>query len=177
VAQLSKSAELRKEEQAESELFQRQLREAGEIRLLWMKAPDPDESRTPRHEANIRLSDWRKTKESTADSRERRLARRILSHLLVESVEAAQANLRERRDYALAISNFQLARAIEPQNSNLAYELARVYALNRDKKMAIQVLEEAVGLGFKDAARIKSDEAFSALSEQPRFQKLLVGLN
>lgn len=176
-AQLRKSAELRKEEQAEGELFQRQLREAGEIRMLWMKAPDPDESRTPRYEANVRLNDWRKKKELTTDSRERRLARRILSHLLVESYEAAQANLREQKDYSLAIGNFQLARAIEPQSPNLAYELARVYALNRDKKMAIQVLEEAVGLGFKDPARIKSDEAFSALSGEARFQKLLLKLN
>lgn len=52
-----------------------------------------------------------------------------------------------------------------------------MYALNRDKKAALQTLDEAVALGFKDQARIKSDEAFAVLAGEARFQKLLLGMN
>jgi len=49
--------------------------------------------------------------------------------------------------------------------------------LKRQKKPALQYLEEAVTLGFKDSTRLKADDAFSSLTEEPRFQKLVAGLN
>jgi dienelactone hydrolase len=41
--QVSKSDELKKEASKEEELYRQQLREAGEIRMLWMKLPNPEE--------------------------------------------------------------------------------------------------------------------------------------
>jgi dienelactone hydrolase len=173
--QVSKTAELKKEVSTEEELYRRQLREAGEIRMLWMKPPNPDETVLPRSQATVRLADWRKKKELTVDSRDRRLARRILSHLTVESFETAQASLRNN-DYNQALTNLQLAKEIDPKNANTAFEIARVYALNRQKKPALQSLEEAVSLGFKDASRLKAEIAFSSLSDEPRYQKLLAAI-
>ena len=66
---------------------------------------------------------------------------------------------------------------IDPKNPNVHYEIARIYALKRQKKPALQYLEEAVTLGFKDSTRLKADDAFSSLTEEPRFQKLVAGLN
>jgi predicted esterase len=176
VEKLKKSADLKKEIRSEEESFQRQLREAGEIRAAWLKVPDPDEARLPRHEAIVRLGELRKKKEAETNSPDRRLARRIISHLLIESIEAAQANLRSG-DYNSALTNYELAHEADPKNANLAYEIARVYALKKQKKSALQSLEEAVSLGFKDISRLKAEDAFSLLVEEPRYQKLISTMN
>ena len=173
--QVSKSAELKKEVSTEEDLYRRQLREAGEIRMLWMKPPNPDETGLPRSQATVRLADWRKKRDLTVDSRDRRLARRILSHLTIESFETAQANLRSS-NYTEALANFQLAKEIDPKNANTAFEIAKVYALNKQKKPALQSLEEAVSLGFKDVSRLKAETAFSSLSDEPRYQKVLAAI-
>jgi dienelactone hydrolase len=170
--QLKKSADLKKEEKAEEEFYRRQLREAGEIRQAWLKSPEPDEASLRRHEPTIRLAEWRKKKEMANDSADRRLARRIISHLLIESSEAAQASLRSK-DYNLALASFQLAHEADPKSPNIVFEIARVYALKRQKKFALQSLEEAVALGFKDVTRLKSDDAFASISDEPGYLKLL----
>ncbi|HKE59257.1 MAG TPA: hypothetical protein VKB46_21255 [Pyrinomonadaceae bacterium] len=172
---LRKSPELKREKKAEEELHQRQLREAGEIRMLWLKPYDLDASRNYRAEATARLADWRKKKDLEIDSADRRLARRILSHTLIQSIEAGQASLTQK-DYMGALTNYELARQADPKNSNLAFETARIYALKGEKKSALQTLEESVSLGFKDLSRLKGEEAFAPLSDEPRFQKLLTTL-
>jgi poly(3-hydroxybutyrate) depolymerase len=171
--QLQKGFDSKKEEKADEELVRRQLREAGEIRSLWMKTLIPDDSGSSRYEAKSRLSEWRRKKDVADDSRERRLARRILSHLLVQSFEAAQTAISQGKDYSTALSNYQFAREIDPKNFSVVYEIARMHALKRDKKPAIEALENAAELGFKDVARMKSEEAFNILATEPRFQKLL----
>jgi len=173
--QLAKSDPLRKEEKAQAEVYLKQLREAGEIRALWMKPFDAEQSRSFRAEATVRIADWRKKRESTTDSSDRRLARRILSQLMVESYESAQPSL-AAKDYNQALANFQLGQAIDPKNANLSFEIARMYGLKRQKKSAIESLEQAVELGFKDAERIKSEEAFAEFADDPRYQKLLSSL-
>jgi hypothetical protein len=174
--QLSKSAEVKKESSVEEDLYRRQLREAGEIRMLWMKAPEPDSSLTSRSQASARLAELRKTREQPTDTKDRRLARRILSHLTIESYETAQASLRNN-DYTTALANYELVKEIDPKSPNVLYEIARIHALRREKKPALQFLEEAVTLGFKDLARLKTDAAFSPFKEDPRFLKLLSGLS
>lgn len=174
--QLKKSAQLRKQEKTEEDLFQRQIREAGEIRMLWLKSPEPDAVSVPRHDATIRLAEWRKKKDAADASPDRRLARRIISHLLIEAYETAQASLRNK-DYDSALANLQLAHETEPKGANLVYEIARVYGLKRQRKPALDSLEKAVTLGFKDLSRLKSDDAFVTLSDDPRLQKLLASLS
>ena len=174
--ELLKSPELKREKKAEEDLHQRQLREAGEIRMLWLKPIDPDDSRAYRAEAKAKLADWRKKKDAEIDSAERRLARRILSHTLIQSIEAAQANLTQK-DYSGALINYELARQADPKNFNLAYETARVYALKGEKNSALQTLEESVSMGFKDLSRLKGEEAFNTFSDEPRFQRLLANLS
>ena len=176
VEQLKKSADLKKEIRSEEDSFKRQLREAGEIRAAWLKVPEPDEARVPRHDAMIRLGEWRKKKDAETNSADRRLARRIISHLLIESIESAQANLRSG-DYNSALTNYELAHEADPKNANLVYEIARVYALKKQKKSALQSLEEAVSLGFKDISRLKAEDAFSLLADEPRYQKLISTMN
>ena len=169
--QLSKSNELKKDEKIQDAAFKQQLTEAGEIYSLWMKAPDPDEVRSSRYDASSRIAVYRKTRDESADSAERRLARRVLSQLLIQAIESAQAALRNNK-VDLAVVNFQLAKQIDTKNPNLVFELARVFALKRDKRSTLETLEEAVSLGFKDLGRLKSEVAFGFVSADPRFRKL-----
>jgi len=174
--QLNDSEELKKEIKTEEELYRRQLREAGEIRTLWMQAPDPEQSTPSRTVASSRLLEWKKKRELPVDSKDRRLARRILTQLLIEAFETSQASLR-KNDYATALTNLQLAKEVDPKNANAAYEIARIYALKRQKKSALQSLEEAVSLGFKDVSRLKAEEAFSEITNDPRYQKLVASIS
>jgi predicted esterase len=171
---LKSSSELKRELRSEAELARRQAQVTTEIKTLWMKAAAEDET-PPRQEARGRLEDWRKKRELPVDSAERRLARRILFGLFVGAYETANAAARQK-NYGAAAANLELARAVDPKNPNLAYELARVYALEGQKSRALQTLEEALRLGFKDGARLTSDAAFGALAVEERFQKIVSAL-
>jgi tetratricopeptide (TPR) repeat protein len=174
--QRNNTEEVKKEARSEEELYRRQLREAGEIRMSWMQAPDPEQTTPSRSEAASRLLDWRKKRDLPVDSKDRRLARRILTQLLIEAFETSQASIR-KNDYTTALTNLQLAKEIDPKNSNAAYEIARIYALKRQKKSALQSLEEAFSLGFKDLSRLKAEEAFAEITGDPRYQKLVASIS
>jgi tetratricopeptide (TPR) repeat protein len=172
---LRESADYKKEVKTEEDSFRRQLREVGEIRMDWFKQPDADSAGLPRHETTLRISEWRNKKESTKDSSERRLAGRIVSQILISSIEESQASLR-KNDYNVALANLELAHEVDQKNANVVFEIARIYALKREKKSAMQFLEQAVSLGFKDVARLKAENAFSTVVEDPRYQKILATL-
>ena len=175
LAGLLNSPELKKQLQQESELYKRQLKETYEINQLWTRPQPPNEEEPSfRTQARSRIRDWNKKKDASEDSKDRRLARRIISSLRVGANESARGDL-SSKNYSAAISNIELVRAIDPKSANAAYELARALALNNDKKVALSTLEEAVELGFKDTERLKSDTAFASLTNDPRFQKLLSG--
>lgn len=171
--ELRRSDEFKKAVRTEDGLIRRQFREAEVIRSLWLKPAEPDDLRLPRQDAALRIREWRKKKDATNDSPDRRLARRILSQLFIGSFESAQASLTQSKDYTLALTHYQLAQEIDPKNYNLAYEIARILALKRERKPALQALELAVSLGFKDVSRLKSEEAFALLEGEAGFQKLL----
>jgi dienelactone hydrolase len=172
-ARLKSSSGLKSELQTEAELARRQTQAASEIRTLWTKRAEGDETPTPRQEARDRLADRRKKSALAEDSSERRLSRRVLFELLIGAYESANAAVSRRKDYEAAAADLELARAVEPKDANLAYELARVYALGGQKRPALQALEEAVGLGFKDGGRLTSDAAFASVSRESRFQKIV----
>jgi Tfp pilus assembly protein PilF len=127
-----------------------------------MQAPDPEQSTPSRTVASSRLLEWKKKRELPVDSKDRRLARRILTQLLIEAFETSQASLR-KNDYTTALTNLQLAKEVDPKNANAAYEIARIYGLKRQKKSALQSLEEA------DLARLSRTCHVSRLKK--RFQK------
>jgi predicted esterase len=171
-ARVKGSRELKSELQTESELARRQAQAASGVRALWAKRAEDDEQPTPRLEARARLAELRKKGGLAEDSAERRLARRVLSELLIGAYEEANAAASRRKDYETASAALELARGVEPKDANLAYELARLYALGGRKRYALDALEEAVKLGFDDGARMTSDSAFASLSREQRFQKL-----
>jgi dienelactone hydrolase len=172
--QLKNSKELKKEIESEAEIIKRQTQIAAEIVSLWTQKTD-GEALNPQQDARGKLNDWRKKSDSSTDTSERRLARRLLFGLSARAIETGNFQLQEK-NYALAAAQFEFARVVNPQNPFLAYELARAYALNKQKKAALDALEEAVALGFKNIERIKSDEAFANIAQETRFQKLISGI-
>ena len=138
-----------------------------------MRTRSPDEDLTSRSEARSRIRDWNKKKDVSEDSKDRRLARRIISSLRVGGYESARDALRGK-NYSVAVDNLEMVRAIDPTSANAAYELARALALNNEKRAALSSLEDAIQLGFKDNERLKSDPAFTLLTTESRFQKLLI---
>lgn len=174
--QLKNSDEMKKEAQSEGELIKRQSQTINEIVSLWMNKSDSSgENSNSRQEARSKLNDWRKKSEAATDSSDRRLARRLLFGLFISAVESGSFQL-QQKNYDLASAQFEFARAIDPKNVSAAYQLARIYAFARQKKMALQTLEEAVELGFQNVEMIKSDEAFTTISQESRFQKLVSGM-
>jgi hypothetical protein len=176
LAELKAFSELKKQLQQESELHRRQLKEVYEIRGLWMKPRLPDEDLSSRSAARGRIRDWIRKKDANDDSKERRLARRILASLRVGGYESAREAMHSK-NYSVAVANMELVQVVDPTSPNAMYELARALALNNDKRGALSALEEAVQLGFKDAARMKNEPAFSSLTSDARFQKLVSSLN
>lgn len=172
VERLKNSREVKSEIRSESEMARRQAQETAEIRSLWTGRPDDDEHPSPRHDARGRLADWRRKGTLAEDSAERRVARRVLSGLLIGAYEEANGAVARRKDYGAAASALELARGVEPKDASLAYELARLYALGGRKRRALETLEEAIELGFKDGGRLASDAAFASVSREPRFTKM-----
>jgi dienelactone hydrolase len=171
--QLRASAEFKKEVRNEKDLATRQLKDTVEINTLWQKTrsmsgDDPD----PRQEARDRLAEMRRRDEAATDTPERRLARRTLFGIYVGAIETSGA-LTAQKSYSAAASWLELARAASTKDPCIAYQLARVYALDGRKKDALQMLEESFKFGFTNLTLLKQDEAFASLAREPRFQKLL----
>ncbi|MBV9959297.1 MAG: hypothetical protein JO360_12805 [Acidobacteria bacterium] len=130
--------------------------------------------------ATRRISDevgvWRQRAQAPADSAERRLARRILDQVFIETYETALYVNERRRDYPMMIANLEVRRLVSPQNSNALLELARAFALGKRKKEALNTLRQAVSNGFNDCARIKQAE-WKSLREEPDFQEIVKRMN
>ena len=118
------------------------------------------------------VESWRQKAKAAADSNERRLARRVLGQVFVETYEAALYVNERQKDYKTMIANLELTRLINPQNSNTLLELARAYALGDRKKDALNTLEEAVKNGFSDCAQIIGKVEWTNLRSDKQFQKI-----
>jgi len=64
-----------------------------------------------------------------------------------------------------------------PENKMVRYNLACSYALTGQKEKAIQAIEQAVELGYRDAEHLRQDHDLDAIKSDPRFQALLLRLS
>ena len=104
--------------------------------------------------------------------RERRdpAAARMLNALEVQTgFYLPREMMRERHDYRRAVFFLTIAGAIDPDDPQLAYALARANALGGWRDPAIRSLERAVALGFHDAARLETEEDLASLRNDPAF--------
>jgi len=127
-----------------------------------------------------RSSEWWKKKikkaseigKWTPDLDHQLMAERVLDSLWRNGYERAWlASLRQ--DYKTAVYFAEIAALVMPESSEVLYNLARMYAFNRQQQQAIKTLQTAVRLGLKSGPKIEKDEAFNELRQLPELKSIL----
>jgi tetratricopeptide (TPR) repeat protein len=77
------------------------------------------------------------------------------------------------KNYAKAIHHFEVARRINPQDQLTLYNLACAYALNGQKREAVEALERSVESGFDDHEYIEQDKDFDSIRDEPSYRELI----
>jgi predicted esterase len=172
-AQLRETKEVKRALEEENSQVRQQQRITGELVALLDKRQDPDEGAIAAVDFRRSIADLRKTARGAEDTGERRVARRVLHQMFARYYEGA-LNQRERRDnYALAAATLEIAAEIAADNPHVFYELACTYALNRERRKALEALKKAVEKGFDDPARLDAEEAFKSIQGDAAYKEIL----
>jgi tetratricopeptide (TPR) repeat protein len=110
---------------------------------------------------------------ATEDSASRRTARRVLDGVYISSVETASAAVQSGTRIDEALNFLELADAMRPKNASVSYLRAQIFAIDGQKKKALDALAKAVEFGLKDRERIESDKRFDSIRNMPEFQAIL----
>src|SRR5207249_2610113 len=100
------------------------------------------------------------------------VARRVLSAGQVSLFQDEDVRV-DRKDYATAAAELEVASVITPGRPGIFYELARVYSLAREKKKALESLKKAVESGFTNADAIEKDASFAPLRGEAEYGKII----
>jgi dienelactone hydrolase len=114
----------------------------------------------------------KKRSEEKSAGADRTIARRVLNQFFVLLSEEARS-LVERKSYAEAARNLQIAAEIAPDSPRVFYSLARAYSLKNEKGRAIEALTRAVEKGFNDATAIEGDKDLEALRNEAGYKMIL----
>ena len=131
-----------------------------------------DERRQALADLQKNLAALKKKSDAPPGSFDRTVARRVINQFFVYLSESASIQ-QQRRQYAAAAENLQLATLIAPDNPRLLYNLACAHALNRDRRNALEALRRAVAKGFKDAAAIEGDKDLESLRDDPAYKQIV----
>lgn len=121
------------------------------------------------------VSDLTKQSEQTKDPNDRRVARRVLQSLLVDTYEAVNA-LYQKKNYASIPGKLELAAAIRPRDARVFYDLAVAYSRIGNKGKSLAALSRAIENGFTDVVKIEQNDDFAALRNEAEYKRLLAGL-
>jgi dienelactone hydrolase len=171
-----RSDELRKAMREEGRQIAMQAKHAAFILSLGAKLMSAEEKITVLPELRNYLAYLQKDAGEKVDGSERRIARRALGQVFAQAYEAGLFTFERAKKYDLALINYELANEINPQSPRVPYDRARVYALSGQMKKALEFLEKAAGLGFKNWPEMEAEKAFEKLRQEERFRKLLAGM-
>jgi tetratricopeptide (TPR) repeat protein len=177
LAQLKETAEVKQGLREERDQIRRQQELTGQLIAFQERRKDVETRAVAFGEFKRVLGDLRKKSRETVDSIERRIARRTLHDVFAFYHEGAENLMKRRRDYPIAISNLEIASEIAENSSQVVYELATAYALNGEKKKALDALRRAVERGFKDIALMNSNPALEAVRKESEYQKILESIS
>jgi len=169
-AELKESKEYRKALKAEERAIARQQELMAKILSL---ARDLNGSGRQDALASLRdsITDLRTRGAAAQDSDERRVARRVLQGATVQAWEQSSVR-REKKDYTGAATELELADLINPDNPEVLYSLAGLYALANDRGRAMSCLKKAVENGLADRRRLETDPSFDSIRERADFRAL-----
>ncbi len=161
----------------EKSSFDEQQRTASKIIAMSAELLDASGKSAALKKVSDDLEIWRQRAKASADSGNRRLARRILDQISGDTYETALYVNERQKDYEMMIANLELTRLVNPQSPNVLFELARAFALGNRKKDALNTLEQAVKNGFTACARISNRAEWASLRGDKGFQNILSRMN
>jgi len=127
-------------------------------------------------DAGLRLSSLlaklQKSARVDQDSSDRRVARRVTEGQFILFVEQGR-ELQNQQRYDDAVRKLQIAAELGPERSGVFVMLASAYAMQGDKKKALQTLKTAVEKGFTDRAAIINNSAFNSVRTDPAYLQLI----
>jgi poly(3-hydroxybutyrate) depolymerase len=106
------------------------------------------------------------------DSGDRRVARRVIGSVSIESMERGRSLMQER-DYGAAARLYETAVLIRPENAGSWYSLAVAQAGAGNHKRAVEAFEQAVEHGFRDVQRVEQEPLLAKMRREGRYQALL----
>ncbi|MDQ2856919.1 MAG: dienelactone hydrolase family protein [Acidobacteriota bacterium] len=110
------------------------------------------------------------------DTSERRIARRVVEGLVVQLFEEGMDELQRQKRYGSAARSFQMVSEINPDRPGAFYYMAAAYALNGEKKKALEALQSAIQKGFTDRVAVTSNTAFDSIRTEPLYLHLIQNL-
>jgi predicted esterase len=103
-------------------------------------------------------------------------AERLLSEIFVQTVFYLPRGYRAEKNWNRAILCAGIAADARPDSPLPRYELAALHALSGRPDRALEELDRAAALGYRDAEALERDPDFAALRSSERFQRLLAKL-
>lgn len=173
LSQLKETAEVRKGIKEDREQIKQQQMLEDQLRVFQERRKDVEQSAQAAADFTRVLGDLRKKSKETEDSTERRVARRTLNGVFAFYFESAMSLLQRQQNYPIAVFNLEAAAEIAQNNPYVTYELATAYALNGEKKKALEALKRAVEKGFTDLPRMNSSQALEPLRKESEYQKIV----
>jgi dienelactone hydrolase len=110
--------------------------------------------------------------DATADSPERRMARRILAGAAISARESVRT-LIETDELLAAAGLLEMVVTIRPEQTRNYFELARVQALGGEKSRALATLQQAAEKGLSGVERLENEPAFAKLKSDPVWPALV----
>lgn len=140
-----------------------------------------DPGRSMRRELNNIFSDLEVTnllriENESKKASDRQMASRLLLNLWVNSRRQGQNSL-EQKNFHRALIFFEVALKAQqnsPDNHKfIYYDLARTYALNKNKKQVLKYLHLAVEYGWEDEVVWEQEPLLEFIRSTPEFQELI----
>lgn len=173
VESLRNSEELKKAVRDEENQIALQERHTNQILSIGNKLLNQEERLIALSDLRIYISSLQKDADEKTDSSKRRIARRSLNQVFAQTYELSQFRYEREKKYELALVNLELSNEIYPKSPRIPYDRARVYALNGQKKKGLELLEKAIGLGFKNWQEMEAEKGFEKIRQEEKFQQLL----
>ena len=121
---------------------------------------------------NGKISAMKKLAEKDAESPAALQAQRILSYLSLVMYMQASGEFKNR-NYPAASYFVGLYALVDPENPEHSYLSACLDMADHNSANALQMLQEAITLGFSDSRRLQEDSDFVSLHDAPEYKKLL----
>lgn len=105
------------------------------------------------------------------------VAQRVLERIWTHTSFYMARDLLAQKRYRDAMTSLSVAVDIRDDSSFAWYNLACAAARSGSKKRALEALEKAIALGFRDAAHIASDEDLESIRKDPKYIELMAELS